>query len=598
MRFFKKITFGNNYLGYFQWLGKFYLCPLGYTFLYHKKNYLLLGIIFFGLILRLWGINFGLPHQFHQDEPIVVNHALAYGTGDLNPHFFAIPPLTSYLLFFIYGIYFAVGWLLGIFQNIDTFAFSFFNDPSTFYILGRLFIGVIPGTLAILFTYKLYRKIANSSGGALFACAIVAFNFLSVADSHYIYTDMLMSLFVIVSISQLVKTYNLSTLKNYILSGIFIGLAAGIKYNAIVLMAPFLIAHLFVWRDKKTQLINRKVLLGIISLLVTFLLINPFALFDFKFFIKSFATQAGASGYVGWLHHILYSLKESIGMPFFILGLAGMLLLLLRDRRKGYLLFLFPFLFYLHLVFISQRFPRYVIPLIPFFAIGSAWLIFEYLIPRINTIFAKRFVVALLSLFFIPLLIKSIKADILFSSSDTRVEAAEWIKAHLDSKDRIAVDHTFFRPTIIQNEQQLKDKYGLLGRQQGLERIKDNKFRLMLEAQKQTIGYYLYFLSRNPQKQGQFLATMPALSFDLNILKSMGINYIVINYADRQKGTECFYQSLRNNAKLIISFSPYSDSLIRFSYDMIANTSLPLLSKEIFSRDKSGPALEIYQLIK
>ncbi|MDP2924350.1 MAG: hypothetical protein Q8O30_11650 [Candidatus Omnitrophota bacterium] len=34
---FKKITFGNNYLGYFQWLGKFYLCPLGYTFLHHKN---------------------------------------------------------------------------------------------------------------------------------------------------------------------------------------------------------------------------------------------------------------------------------------------------------------------------------------------------------------------------------------------------------------------------------------------------------------------------------------------------------------------------------------------------------------------------------
>ena len=66
-------------------------------------------IILLGAVLRLWGISFGLPYQFHQDEPIIVNHALAYGTGDFNPHFFIIPPLTSYILFFFYGIYFFAG---------------------------------------------------------------------------------------------------------------------------------------------------------------------------------------------------------------------------------------------------------------------------------------------------------------------------------------------------------------------------------------------------------------------------------------------------------------------------------------------------------
>ena len=71
--------------------------------------------------LRLWSVNFGLPYIYHADEPIVVHHALAYGTGDFNPHFFRIPPLVSYLLFICYGIYFLMGSALGFFQSIQDF---------------------------------------------------------------------------------------------------------------------------------------------------------------------------------------------------------------------------------------------------------------------------------------------------------------------------------------------------------------------------------------------------------------------------------------------------------------------------------------------
>ncbi len=48
-----------------------------------------------GFVLRAAAVQFGLPHLFHADEPIVVNHTLAYGTLDFNPHFFKIPPLVS-----------------------------------------------------------------------------------------------------------------------------------------------------------------------------------------------------------------------------------------------------------------------------------------------------------------------------------------------------------------------------------------------------------------------------------------------------------------------------------------------------------------------
>jgi len=114
-----------------------------------KTNFLILIIMAIGLILRVWGVNFGLPYQFHQDEPIIVNHALAYGTGDLNPHFFVIPPLTSYILFALYIFYFLVANLCGICNGTEAFALSFFRDPTPFYIIGRLTVGVLPSLLSV-----------------------------------------------------------------------------------------------------------------------------------------------------------------------------------------------------------------------------------------------------------------------------------------------------------------------------------------------------------------------------------------------------------------------------------------------------------------
>src|SRR3989338_10346766 len=85
--------------------------------------------------LRIWGIRLGLPELYHADEPIVVNHALAYGASDLNPYFFKIPPLISYLLSTAYGFYFILGHIMGQFSGVDNFARLFLTDPSSFYFL-------------------------------------------------------------------------------------------------------------------------------------------------------------------------------------------------------------------------------------------------------------------------------------------------------------------------------------------------------------------------------------------------------------------------------------------------------------------------------
>jgi hypothetical protein len=249
-------------------------------------------------------------------------------------------------------------------------------------------------------------------------------------------------------------------------------------------------------------------------------------------------------------------------------------------------------------VFLSQPFPRYAIPLIPFFAMAGGYLIFEHVFIKIRKRELKIALILSCLFLFIPLTVKAIKADMLFSSSDTRIESADWIKANLGAGAKIALDHTFFRPPILQNKEQILDKYKAIDLQKDLSALKNIKLKLMLEAQKEETAYYLYFLSINPQGQGQFLTTLPAVSFDLNELKNKNIDYVVINYTNRQKNTTDFYKNLKKEGMLLTSFSPYGDGAIRMSYDTTATTSMPVSSKEIYSRIKSGPALEIYSIKK
>src|SRR3989338_423988 len=159
--------------------------PQGPNFVQHIP---IIAILTLAFLVRIIGINFGLPDLYHADEPIIVNHALAYGTGDLNPHFFKVPPLVSYLLFMCYGVYFALGRAVGFFSELEDFQNLFLTDPTNFYLIGRIIFGVLCGTATIYVFYRLLNRFFSRSH-ALLGSFFLAFAFLHVRDSHYIYAD-------------------------------------------------------------------------------------------------------------------------------------------------------------------------------------------------------------------------------------------------------------------------------------------------------------------------------------------------------------------------------------------------------------------------
>ena len=83
-----------------------------------------------GLALRDWSVSYGLPDLYHPDEPRIVERAVRFHQGDLNPRFFNWPSLYMYVMAGVYGLVFGA--------SSGGVAGAFARDPALFYLVGRL----------------------------------------------------------------------------------------------------------------------------------------------------------------------------------------------------------------------------------------------------------------------------------------------------------------------------------------------------------------------------------------------------------------------------------------------------------------------------
>ena len=123
-----------------------------------KVIWILFIILLIAFFLRIWGISFGLPGTDHGDETEVVNHAVRFGSGDLNPHRFQYGSFFQYILFVFYSAYFLIGYLLGTFSSMHQFALHFIQDPTVFYEIARG-LSAFFGTATLGITYLIGKSV-------------------------------------------------------------------------------------------------------------------------------------------------------------------------------------------------------------------------------------------------------------------------------------------------------------------------------------------------------------------------------------------------------------------------------------------------------
>ena len=112
-------------------------------------------------VLRLWGIKQGLPYSYNVDEAThFVPRAIAFFSHDLNPHYFLNPPAYSYLLHFVFELWFG---------SADAVARAYATDPDRACSVVARVVAAVLGTISVWLTYlagaRLFGRTVGAAGG-------------------------------------------------------------------------------------------------------------------------------------------------------------------------------------------------------------------------------------------------------------------------------------------------------------------------------------------------------------------------------------------------------------------------------------------------
>ena len=408
--------------------------------------------LFVGLLLRIFSLDHGLPWVVGPDEGFEIHRALKLGLGQIDLERAGKGGL-YYLLFIEYGIYYLFLLLSGKVNNPHDFATLFDQDPSMFWILGR-FTVMILSLLIIFMTYKIGQKFFSVTVG-LIGMALIAVSPEMVENSQYINVDTPMSLLALIIVYLCLNAITEKKI-NSVTWGAVLAVAVMTKLPAILLFIPMLVAYWYVNQDLSLirKLGNIQVIYFGLSFLLIYAVTNPAGVVVYGTKIGTilgiYTSQtavdpdhllinAGASVNL-WAYYVNV-LLNGFGLTALMTGLVGIVLMLVKQRRKAIILMSFPLALFIAIAGTSSThlyYSRYMVPIFPFLALFAAFLI-TYIatqvgekIGRQKSMVISLVIVASCFILVAPPLVKSYQWTTKFLKQHTSEVAMHWIEDNVD----------------------------------------------------------------------------------------------------------------------------------------------------------------------
>ena len=229
-----------------------------------KKSLLLILVLSLAVFIRVWGLDYGLPYFFINDERALVYGALKLGElktliPAFNPaefHVLYYAPLMSYLYLIFLVPFILIQYFIGSFSNFAEIASYFTINPGPVWLVAR-FVNALMGVAAVYLIYLIGRKMMNYWVG-LISALFFTFSFLHLQFSHFtrIWGPTLFFVLLIMLLSLYI--YKTPKRKYYLLMGIVGGLSFGTNYITPFALFIFLMAHFLAGKDSFWQKLKNK----------------------------------------------------------------------------------------------------------------------------------------------------------------------------------------------------------------------------------------------------------------------------------------------------------------------------------------------------
>jgi len=584
-----------------------------------KKHFWLLALLLVAFFVRVFGIIHDLPFTYFGDEEHFINRSVAFGSGDLNPHWFHKPAWYMYLLFFEYGMYFLIGNLLGWFSSVEEFTLHYFSDMEPFLLIGRM-TTVLFSLATIYLTYHIGKIHENRRVGLIAGLflALCVGNFLS---SIVVKADVPATFFAMLSLFFIFRMYEQGKRPDYLLAGLFAGLGMATKYYPITMVVPMFVAH-FLYKRKSGapltgSILDFKLVAGFFSLGIGFFAGSPYNLLD-PTWIKQIVSRLLSFHKVGtidreggfvssssiglWekIESILVSIKDMglvildvKGMSFLVgvLALVGLLYFVINRTPKRLLClsYVWSFVLVASLHSPSYASSRHLSMVYPILCLIAAVVVergFSFLYTKIGWVKYKSFFLMLIcGLLIFPGAFLIVRYDYRGAQKDTRLLAKEWVERNIPAGTKVLLEES--GPKLQMSRENLQNFYQIAKNEAGvgpftthleiyyhyLIRVVEGKTYDITEiyhpwwVNREFSSEVTLLLSKRDRDHGNPLKARGVMP--LEYYQQNGFEYVITDssayagYFDEKKGVRFtsikhFYRELFEKGRLVKEFNPHS----------------------------------------
>lgn len=335
------------------------------------------------------------------DEPLVVVPVLKMlRTGSLDFQTYEYGGVWFYVLLAVF-IIFAM-------REVATFHYKQVSEitDQAFYVAGR-YATAFFSLITVGATYWIARR-SFGKLAAILSSSIVALSYLCFSEAHQIRLDHLLTLFVIIAHCFLLNILEERSGLNYVLAGMFIGLAIATKYTVLPLFVSLILAHAFA--KGRTRWLDWNLIGALSAAVFTYVLFNAAALLhvnDLVFRLTRAVYHNLSPEH--WSHEANRPLQnfkllvlQGVGLFAIVPILFTLVQLVYRPDGRSLILWCFPILHLAMLGSYPSGFPRYLMPVIPNLAIlageGTRRLV-EWISLRVRSTGIRQEVIAAMTIF-------------------------------------------------------------------------------------------------------------------------------------------------------------------------------------------------------